>query len=51
MNAAPDLLKAMMPKIHEIESNLRAFGYEKGTKEWYRAFDLELAFYRKFVGM
>lgn len=48
---APEMLKAMMPKIREIEQNLIGFGYVRGTKEWGEAFEVELAFYRKFVGV
>lgn len=47
---APKLLQSYMPMVREIERNLDHFGYIKGTPEWYRAFDIELAFYRKFVG-
>jgi hypothetical protein len=48
---APELLKAWMPTVRKIESELAANGYIKGTKEWTVAFDHSLAFYRKFVGM
>ncbi len=48
---APELLKAQMPTIRQIERNLSAYGYVKGTPEWAKAFDTELAFYRKFVGL
>jgi len=45
---APELLKAQMPMVRQIEKNLAAYGYEKGTKEYQEAFDVELAYYRKF---
>jgi len=47
-NTAPELLKAQMPMVRQIEKNLAAYGYEKGTKEYQEAFDVELAYYRKF---
>ena len=45
---APELLKAQMPLVRQIESNLREYGYTQGAIEWYRAFDTELAYYRQF---
>ena len=47
---APELLAAQIPMIREIERNLLSYGYVKGTPEWHRAFETELAFYRKFIG-
>lgn len=47
---APELLKQQMPLVLEIERNLARQGYIKGTRDWYQAFDIELAFYRRFVG-
>lgn len=47
---APELLRAQMPLVREIEQNLARFGYVKGTRAWHQAFDIELAFYRRFVG-
>jgi len=48
---APELLKAQMPTVRQIEANLLTYGYTKGTAEWSAAFDTELAYYRKFVGL
>jgi hypothetical protein len=48
---APELLKQIMPMINEIHGNLVAYGYTKGTPEYDSAFNTELAFYRKFVGI
>ncbi len=48
---APELLKAMMPTLREIQSNLIKYGYTPGTEEYNQAFEIELAFYRKFVGV
>jgi hypothetical protein len=45
---APELLKAQMPLVRRIEINLQEYGYEKGSAEWYKAFEVELAYYRKF---
>lgn len=45
---APKLLKEQMPLVRLIESNLRGYGYTQGTFEWYKAFDMELAYYRQF---
>ena len=48
---APELLRAMMPQIREIEDNLERLGYVPGTEEWRQMFEYDLAFYRQFVGM
>lgn len=45
---APELLKEQMPLVRQIESNLRGYGYTKGTPEWRSAFDTELTYYRRF---
>ena len=47
---APELLKRQMPMVREIEANLERLGYCRGTEEWRRLFDLDIAFYRRFVG-
>lgn len=47
---APELLKREMPLYRECEANVRAFGYQPGTQEFCRAMEIEIAFYRKFVG-
>lgn len=43
---APELLKAQMPAVRQIEANLMLYGYTKGTPEWYAAFDIEITFFR-----
>ena len=45
---AVELLRAEMPLVRMIESNLHSYGYSKGTQEWRLAFDVELSYYRKF---
>jgi hypothetical protein len=45
---APELLKAQMPMIREIESSLEYHGYIKGTIEWDQMFRDMIGFYRKF---
>lgn len=45
---APELLKAEMPLVRQCEANLVGYGYTKGTNEWYKAFNVEIAFYRQF---
>lgn len=45
---APELLKAEMPLVRIVETNLRRYGYIKGTKEWHDAFVIEISYYRKF---
>lgn len=45
----PELLN-LIP-IRTIEKYLVSLGYVKGTKEYYLAFDTEVAFRRKFGGM
>lgn len=51
MMSAPELLKAQMPTVRQVEANLRGYGYVKGTPEWVGAFNTELAYYRQFVGL
>jgi hypothetical protein len=45
---APELLKAQMPMIREIEASLASHGYIKGTKEWDQMFRDMIGFYRQF---
>ena len=45
---APELLKAEMPLVHRVEENLKSYGYDKADQDYIRAFDIELAYYRKF---
>lgn len=45
---APELLKQQMPLVRRIEVNLKEYGYEKGTEEYKEAFNIELAYYRKY---
>jgi len=40
-----------MPTVRQIETNLKGYGYVKGTPEWLEAFNIELAYYRQFVGL
>ncbi len=47
---APELLKREMPRYRQCEANVRAFGYQPGTPEFREAMEIEIAFYRKFVG-
>lgn len=46
---APELLKAQMPLVRQIEANLAAYGYTKGTPEYWKAYGYELSMYRKFT--
>jgi len=46
--SAPELLKAQMPLVRQCEANLQGYGYTKGTAEWHKAFDVEIAYYRQF---
>lgn len=46
---APEWLKAHTPFVRQIQKNVLAYGYVKGTKEYDEAIDTELSFYRKFV--
>lgn len=45
---APELLKAEMPLVRQIETELHAGGWEKGTEEYDKAMKDSLAFHRKF---
>ena len=45
---APELLQAEMPLVRRVEANLAAYGYVKGTIEWYHAFRVEIFYYRRF---
>mgnify|MGYP003634645373 CR=1 FL=1 len=45
---APELLKAQMPLVRQVEANLHGYGYIKGTAEWREAFDTEITYYRQF---
>lgn len=47
---APELLKAQMPVVREIEGSLLKDGYLQGTPEWQVAFDTAMRFHRWFVG-
>jgi long-subunit fatty acid transport protein len=46
---APESLKALMPRIRQVELIVESYGYTKGTPEWSAAFDVEWAFWSKFV--
>jgi len=48
---APELLRAQMPQIREIQHRLEQLGYQRGTAEWHDLMAQDIAFYRKFVGM
>ena len=45
---APELLKAEIPLVRQIEKEMAAHGYEKGTEEYKKVFDHMLSFHRKF---
>ena len=45
---AADILKAQIPMTKQIEADLAAYGYVKGTPEYKHAYDVELDYYRKF---
>lgn len=45
---APELLKAEMPLVREIERSMEEHGYVKGTEEYKKVFDHMLSFHRKF---
>lgn len=45
---APELLKAEIPLVREIERSMAQHGYEKGTEEYKKVFDQMLSFHRKF---
>lgn len=45
---APELLKAEMPLVRQVEANLQAYGYIKGTPDWHEAFGTEITYYRQF---
>ena len=45
---APELLKAQMPLVRQIEANLAAYGYKNSDEDYVKAFNTELAYYRKF---
>ena len=45
---ATDILKAQIPMAKQIEADLAANGYVKGTPEYKHAYDVELDYYRKF---
>lgn len=47
--SAPELLKAQMPLVRLVEANLASYGYVKGTEEYSKAFEIELAFFRKYA--
>jgi hypothetical protein len=45
---APELLKAEIPLVRQIEQELEQHGYEKGTEEYRKVFNHMLSFHRKF---
>lgn len=45
---APELLKQQMPMVRQIEKELAANGYQKGTEEYTKMFNHALSYYRKF---
>lgn len=45
---APQLLREEMKFVRHIEKIVMGYGYVKKTKEYNHAFDIELAYHRKF---
>lgn len=45
---APDLLKAQMPVVRQVEKNLSSYGYTRKDMNWWKAYNIELGYYHRF---